>query len=560
MAVNNPDTQPAEFLLDYADDSSLLSLCVQNTALLLFMLPRCRETREISGVLVSKLMSELKVLSESGELFCYFLCLSALYLHSHSFVNGELLAAAIKILTEHELSAGGPYREKHGVIKDTNLIIYYFLKQLEVPLDNRLLNISGSQTNEFIHINKIFTRHLDWLVNNTVCSEECETGDELSKLLHNAYHLDILVISLESLENLVRKALEKFEVNKSSDTGCMYFGIICMLLYKNSKTKNKALKKQSEKFSYEIYTELKNDFSEHADIKKQLTVLINEVQASDKAFEISLFPYLFSLQLKNHLDRSQLITFGKANVCLWASYTIYDDFLDQEGRAEMLPLANIAMRRSLSYYREFSSKPKDIALVEDAYLQMDRANTWELQYARAKIKGGNITLTALPDYKDLAVLAQRAQAHILGPLLIYRCSLAYSEDEEARLMNALNLYLIAKQIEDDIHDWLEDFNRGHLSWVVKFLHSRLKVSAGAHEMKTLEGQMKKYFWKQGCLEILNIQREYITKSEAAFRSIKQLDASVGIKAFLDKLRKSNRQSKEKYHTHHAFLKHLRIED
>jgi len=81
--------------------------------------------------------------------------------------------------------------------------------------------------------------------------------------------------------------------------------------------------------------------------------------------QIPLMPFLFhanfGLTNEKSILKKDVILLGQANVLGWLAYTIYDDFLDEEGKPELLPLANMYLRRLIYIYDTAFSTNKVVA-------------------------------------------------------------------------------------------------------------------------------------------------------------------------------------------------------
>lgn len=225
-----------------------------------------------------------------------------------------------------------------------------------------------------------------------------------------------------------------------------------------------------------------------------------EIQAADKNREIGLLPAFFAgaLQTNKPIPDATLRRLGMGNFYCWMAYTIYDDFIDDTGQPNLLPFANVAMRRSMQHYlQECGTKQKLIDLVTITYDGLDQANSWEMAQARAVVSDSALTITKLPRYGNHEVLATRAMAHVLGPLLLTITYTELSSPAYSQIYKGLQHYLIARQLNDDLHDWREDLRAGHLSPVVTFLLRRCAITAGTYEIATIEVKLQNYFWHHG---------------------------------------------------------------
>lgn len=230
------------------------------------------------------------------------------------------------------------------------------------------------------------------------------------------------------------------------------------------------------------------------------------VQAADNNYEIGLMTY-WSVPSNERARKTNIITqLGVANFFTWMAYMMYDDFYDGQGAASELPFAHWAARRSLQIYLE--SFPHAKQHIYEVFSGMDEANLWELQHARAQMTGATIHLPALPDYGKYQLLANRALAHCLGPILL--------SDNDPKITKALKHYLIAKQLLDDLHDWRGDVQAGHLSPVVVYLINAVGYKENACNTNELTKKMQHYFWRSGLEEMCSTIDRHARVAHAGF--------------------------------------------
>lgn len=221
---------------------------------------------------------------------------------------------------------------------------------------------------------------------------------------------------------------------------------------------------------------------------------------ADKTGEIRLMPQLFagSLAVSSDISNDQLVLLGVANVFFWIGGMLFDDFLDEEGKPELLPIATVAHRHALALYRQITAhNPRQYEHLETYCLRADHANAWEVTHARVRVTKGIITLSELPEYGDHWTLADRSIGHLFGPLLIMRQLSDATDVQLAHAEQGLRHYLIARQLNDDIHDWRKDLGVGQLSAVVVALLSGAGVRPGNHRLTTLIPTIEQHFMDRG---------------------------------------------------------------
>jgi len=226
----------------------------------------------------------------------------------------------------------------------------------------------------------------------------------------------------------------------------------------------------------------------------------DSVNRANRNQEITHIATFFAESLRSpitHTTKAFYHDLGEANFYAWMAYTIYDDLIDNNGQEQRLNVANVMHRRSLLLYAKHS--PQTLTTWQ-YFDQMDEANAWELAYCRAKINDGAVQLDTLPNYHSLSMLAARSSAHILGPLIIAATANNHYETFKT-VEQGLRHYLIARQLNDDLHDWKSDLSHGHLSSVVTYLLEKINIKKGRFMISDILPLMQRYFWQKGMVAI-----------------------------------------------------------
>ncbi len=209
----------------------------------------------------------------------------------------------------------------------------------------------------------------------------------------------------------------------------------------------------------------------HYELRRRFRTQIRQLAAHDHDRQITAIATTTALALGVQLPASTLLKLNVASLSGWVAYTIYDDFLDGEGRPSLLGAANVALRQTLQSF--LSALPKDALFqqaVSTALDRVDGANTWEVVRARASVQRGVVRIKRLPDYGDYAQLAERSWGHTLAATGVMRAAGYLPEGPEImHLEEFFRHFLIARQLNDDAHDWEEDLSRGHLTAAVTLL-------------------------------------------------------------------------------------------
>ena len=198
----------------------------------------------------------------------------------------------------------------------------------------------------------------------------------------------------------------------------------------------------------------------HEETKKSCALLIDRTSAHDKKHEIRLLPYWWTRSMGKKANRRTALL-GTANLFGWIAYRIYDDFLDGEGEAERLPIANLLhLKITLSYKKLLPAG--HFHLFERTMEILERANLWEALHCRFTYEDGKAIIKKLPSYGNYSIIAEKSLGHALGPLAVSAAAGAPAK-ELALTSDFFVHYLIARQLNDDAHDWKDDLEKGFLN-------------------------------------------------------------------------------------------------
>jgi len=214
--------------------------------------------------------------------------------------------------------------------------------------------------------------------------------------------------------------------------------------------------------------------------------VIDECLRGDPQGEKSLLPYLFAVAWgrEEELDHDWMIKLCAAHFMGWMAYTIYDDVLDDELQKPHLPVANICLRELTRLFDEYLP----IDLVRSVLDTVENANAWEVTHCR-------LPVSVLPDFGNGERFVERSWGVVLGPLAI-ASKLGYApESEEMKALEQFFYhYILAKQLNDDAHDWEADLLKGAINGVSVRLLARVP---GAIDSPALHmDEMKNLFWHE----------------------------------------------------------------
>lgn len=203
-----------------------------------------------------------------------------------------------------------------------------------------------------------------------------------------------------------------------------------------------------------------------------------------------------------------------ANLYGWMAYTIFDDFIDEEGRPGLLPAASLALRYSADSFAETLPNDREFQKsVRQTFDIIDGANAWELAHCRCRRQGQQLIIDSLPDYGDLSKLAERSLGHGLTPLAVLRLGGTNEADTLfTGVRQAFRHYLIARQLNDDLHDWQDDLGNGHLTYVATRVLSDTGIGPGNHGRQRLLRLAQRQFWNDSLPALCQTVRDHTARS------------------------------------------------
>jgi hypothetical protein len=233
------------------------------------------------------------------------------------------------------------------------------------------------------------------------------------------------------------------------------------------------------------------------------------------------------------------------------AYTLYDDFLDDEGSPVTLPLANMALRE-LVLLLERDPAP-GLGVVATRQLDcMETANAWEVSHCRIKRQTELLTV-APPDYGDLSRLADRSIGHSLGCTAML-LELGYgAESVEVRAVEQFfHHFLIARQLSDEAHDWKSDLHNGHINAVGAMLLAGQPKRG--RNVAALYERLEKSFWERELLDACDLMDSHIASARRALREAQIITRPDFLEALLAPLARASDKARHDSQQTLQFLK------
>src|SRR3989344_4127739 len=230
----------------------------------------------------------------------------------------------------------------------------------------------------------------------------------------------------------------------------------------------------------------------------------------------ALAPYEFYRALREPrtlLGDKILVQLGVAMVFGWVAYTIIDSFLDVEGEARQVSIGTFALRALYEIMYELMGSDKQFVAwfyrVMDGIdgANMTEVGRWRRQADGAVRKGGESTTI------DFDLLARRSLGHTVGPMALM-CLQGYGMGGiECRAVEQFfSHYLIARQLNDDAHDWEADLERGQYNAV------SLMMLRDAPDRQTAV-DLRDYFWHEAVVGVSKKIFKHLKKAREVLRKV-----------------------------------------
>jgi len=435
-------------------------------------------------------------------LLCYEL---ALLLNAGEHIDNMIIANAVRHLVDNETVPGGPYYNARNPKKvpdlATNLAVARFLRHVAKPLPK--LNAYLAET---IPIGNSVYYLADWPLLSHLQALSAQTERPSPKKI-----MALLRIQHED-GSWPSEYICRDPYNNSCVIGAGALSTAHAIALLRSVTLKPAPAKTPHKKppSYRSVTRAAEAIvrTHGVPVRRTLQLLIERIDQADTGREIGPLAARFSAALSASFPmptRSVLQALGAGNLFAWVAYTIYDDLLDGDGKADLLPAANIAMRTAVHLFENaVPDNPDFTTLVRQTFDKIDSANAWETAHCWFVVQGSTIHIGRIPDYGNLHWLYERSLSHSLPVLgVLAAAGIPLHEDAGRHITRAFKDYLIIKQLSDDLHDWKEDLAAGHISYVVAKILSDMNIMPGPKQLPRLMELMERHFWEFTLPEISN---------------------------------------------------------
>jgi hypothetical protein len=250
-----------------------------------------------------------------------------------------------------------------------------------------------------------------------------------------------------------------------------------------------------------------------------------------------------------------------ANLYGWMAYTIYDDFLDEEGDPLLLSCANLFLRKLARIYDGLGEKAPGIKNLFDHTMDtIDAANTWEQIHCRVPKEKRTTWPERLPQLGNYENLADRSIGHAMGPLaeVLLAGSTANSKQYRA-VASFFRHYLIARQLHDDAHDWADDLSRGQINSVGALVLGgfQKKFRRKNDQVATLLPRLRYFFWNEVVDEVVRLVCAETAAARSALEQSGLVQNDILMETMLSSLEQAARRTLEERNETLKFLKNYK---
>ncbi len=437
--------------------------------------------------------------------------LSALHTYDPARISGSAFASIITSLTHIESAPGGPYKTWYTsagapqIWQDIDIAvnsnIAYFLSLRDIHLDGltswidsriELNSLNSPYYPNSIPILFFISRGYQGQHKNTLIRiiQDCLLQTEYSgSPLYTSlcvislltlgvspsalkHHIQFIISEIDN-DNIQAEAfcIDPAYNNTTYYGGCeiltISFCFYALSLFKETCSQAKQRRQDNEsllaaeQFKSEIVDTVKNRLAEFSDHQ----AYIDKVAENAPRLQAVLFPYYFHKALQPRYADASLPSL-KPTCCLqllgWIAYTILDDVIDDKTNIQLVPLSSVCLvHLSTICMTELIFEREQQILIE--YIQTMEVCNLELSKHHAYSIDGSI-LTPPPPAKlhyPTEYLYKKSCAHMLGVLILtIRSGFGKGSTPFKTIEQCIQHYLIARQLNDDAHDWYQDMQKG----------------------------------------------------------------------------------------------------
>ena len=293
-------------------------------------------------------------------------------------------------------------------------------------------------------------------------------------------------------------------------------------------------------------------------LKEVLGREIATLESADKNFAVRLLPCTIWSELRPDLkERVPAEITDKlcvANVLGWIGFSIYDDVIDAPVHPDTkdirIPLANICAREAAHLFQECIyhaentsaiSAPvvSDLATATAKVLhQIDEANAWERIHCRRKPDRFVPLREPIPEFGNLERLAQKSLGLALAPMIIMAI---VSGEKPENVRTLFTHYLIARQLHDDAHDWMNDLEQGAINPVGAAIMRKALTKHPEKRALNLRSDrlmLEKIFWYETVDDIVALIIQHAAQARQVLESLSEYGSFASLENIITKIESS----------------------
>ncbi|MFH1246323.1 MAG: hypothetical protein V1489_00920, partial [Candidatus Liptonbacteria bacterium] len=269
-------------------------------------------------------------------------------------------------------------------------------------------------------------------------------------------------------------------------------------------------------------------------VRNELKRTLLGTYSEKELMDIALLPYRAMLGCHNAVfskdSRRSAVSLGVAGLYGWVGHGILDHISDRDTDASKLPHGLWFANEAHYTYNECATGTGMKKIINDLYRRMDRACVWE----RANCIAGNVKnefkKPLVPPYADFMVIGERSIGHAIGVIMAIDAVTDVSAGQIEILINYFLYYLTARQMNDDAHDWIYDYEKGRINSACSLL---IKICQQKSRNVPDMEELKRLFWGKGITKIVEEIEKNIKRAE---RCAKELSCIMDVEFFENILR------------------------
>lgn len=540
----------------------------------------------------SKETSELPYPDDLDDTFC---ALSAIYSYQPTLIPGKAMAAVAQILIQTEIAEGGPYKtwlvdtsaaktwQDVDVVVNANIGYFLHLQDVELPNINQFVEsrlMEGNLRSPYYPSQVIPAYFVSrWYRGKQVAGlkkilltkpqNPLERALRISSLLRLGYPVSKLTADIQEIIDTQMAdgswAACAFCIDPDQDKTTYYAGassltvafcLEALSLYERASMQPAEMDQNYTKITGKIRSVIKS--LKHIELKQQTQIILDEILKNDTDQQIILLPWLVAKAAGVKVEPKTIQNLAAASLWGWMAYTTYDDFLDGDGNRLRLPSANLCLRNLTKTLQATLPSNTDFQKEVEAIMdRLDAANVWEIAHCRGVIDGSVLHVNTLPDYKNYWQLADRSLGHTIAGLGVLHAS--QNHTSLPALRNFFKHYLIARQLNDDAHDWEEDLRSGHVNAVgVEILSTWAKLPKKSLRKIDLDKEsavLKTIMWEDVIVKVCADIQKHTTLARRAAEQDANLDI-ITLDKLLRPLEASTKEALQKRNHAREFIASL----